>query len=312
MSDELYDLARTEGVAIERTDRGLVRLTGPQRLWFLQNTVTADVTDVPAGRWVESCFLEPKGHVIAHFRVGVPRRSDAEAQREEVWLDVDPPAAELVDWFGRYRFRTKVEISDVSAPSVTVLGPPAAALAGPGEIRTSPEGALVFGDRLGELPLAEVHRHDLPPAVASLRRAPDSLYEVFRIEAGVGRFGVDYGPRTLPQEAGLGRLVSVEKGCYVGQEVVARIHFRGHVNRVLRTVTFEEPADAVPGKALQADGSRVGEVTSAVTSPRLGPVGIAMARVEPDDGARLDVEGGGVAVLGPVPEGTKVKARDGS
>lgn len=298
MTSDLYERARTEGVVVARADRGLVRLTGPQRVWFLQNTITADVEDAASGTWVESCFLEPKGHVIAHMRVGLAE--------DEVWLDVDPPAAELVDWFVRYRFRTKVELEDASSGSFTVLGPPAARLAGAGELRAHVD-AVIFGDRLGNLPVAEVHAAARPEEIAGLETAPDSLYEIFRIEAGVGRFGVDYDSRTLPQEAGLTRVVSVEKGCYVGQEVVARLHFRGHVNKVLRPLTLEGAADVPVGRALLLDGKPVGKITSAAVSPERGPVALATVRVEPEEGTSLEIEGGGLAVLGPVPAGTKVK-----
>jgi folate-binding protein YgfZ len=138
--------------------------------------------------------------------------------------------------------------------------------------------------------------------------APAELYDVFRVEAGVGRFGVDFGERDLPQEAGLTRVVSVEKGCYVGQETVARIHFRGHINKVLRPLTFDGvDSDGLVGRELRAGDVVVGRVTSAVRSPRNGVVGLGMVRVEPAEGAPLEVEGGGVATLGPLPEGTKVK-----
>jgi folate-binding protein YgfZ len=278
--------------------RGLLLLTGPQRIWFLQQTITADVDDLEPGRWRESCFLTPKGKLVSHFRVGV--------LCDDVWLDVDPPAEPLADWLARYRFRTKVEVTDRSTTVTTVAGPPAAGLAGDGEVKAT-DGAVVFGFRLGEVPVAHVHG-DPPPGVEA---TPADDLEVLRIEAGVPRFGVDYTTENLPQEAGLTRLVPVDKGCYVGQETVARIHFRGHVNRVVRPLTLSEvvPAEAV-GRSLFLDGDRVGTVTSAAGSPRKGPVGIGMVRVEVPQGAVLEIEGGGTATLGPLPEGTKIKTPD--
>lgn len=294
--DDGYRLALSDGVRVERPPSlRLVRLTGPQRVWFLQNTVTADVDDVPDGRWVESCFLDPKGRVQAHFNAGF--------LGDEVWLGVEPDAERLAAWFETYKFRTKVEITTIESRCFTFLGPAARSLAGGGQV-TRAQDALTFGYSLGDLPAADVHS-DHPPDIADAH--PD-VYDVFRVEAGLGRFGVDFGERDLPQEAGLTRTVSVEKGCYVGQETVARIHFRGHVNKVLRPLTFEGPEpDSLVGRELLVSGKAVGRVTSAVRSPRQGVVGIAMVRVELPEGTRVDVEGGGTGILGALPEGTKVK-----
>jgi folate-binding protein YgfZ len=281
---DLYETARTSGAVVAR-DQGLLRLTGPQRVWFLQNTVTNDVESVPSERWVASCFLDLKGKVVAHFRVGV--------LDEEIWLDVDPPGlAPLADWFTRNRFRTKVEIEVVERACHTVLGPLAG---GDGAVTAQP----AFGFRLGDIPAADVFA-DAP----ALPVAGGDVYEILRVEAGIGRFGVDYGPDTLPQEAGLTPIVSVTKGCYVGQEVMARLHFRGHVNRTLRKLRFDAPVE--PGATLERDGSRVGTVTSSVVSPREGPIGIGMVRVEVDEGDALDAQGAS-ALPGPLPDGTKVR-----
>lgn len=295
MSDT-YQMARSEGAVVRRPDAGLVELTGPQRVWFLQNTVTADVEDIEVGTWRGSFFLTPKGKVIAHFRVGV--------LEDRIVLDVEPSAtAQLVDWFVRYRFRTKVEVDDRTTGRFTVLGPPAPALVEPGHVVADGDH-VAFGDAYGDIAIADVHAAELPSQ--GLAEADEDLFEVVRIEAGIPRFGVDYGQDNLPQESGMSTLVPVDKGCYVGQETVARIHFRGHVNKVVRTLRLDGvDAGAAPGRSLTLDGERVGEVTSAVASPRLGLVALGMVRVAPPEGATLELEGGGTAELGPVPAGTK-------
>jgi folate-binding protein YgfZ len=298
------------GLAVQTAPRGLIRLTGPQRIWFLQNTVTNDVESVADGRWVESCFLDLKGKVLAHFRVGV--------LGEEVWLDVDPPGtADLLDWFVRYRFRTKVEIEDRTPWSgLTVLGPPASGLAGEGEV-SGAHDAITFGGSLRGVARADVHgplagfgltdsaqTGSIRLGGLRLPKPPAELLEVLRIEAGVGLFGVDYGLNTLPQEAGLTPVISVTKGCYVGQEVMARLHFRGHVNRTLRPLAFDRASD--PGAVLLQDGAKVGSVTSAVVSPGRGPIGIGMVRVTVDEGSKVELEDGASATVGAIPAGTKV------
>jgi folate-binding protein YgfZ len=267
--------------------RGLLRLTGAQRIWFLQQTITADVDDMPDGTWRESAFLTPKGKLLAHFRVGV--------LGDDVWLDIDPPADTLADWLIKYRFRTKVEIEDRSGMVRTFIGPAASKLAGAGKLARIGH-AVVFGDRLGNVPCVVVHGE----AEIDLEDADPAELERARIEAGVARFGVDYTTDHLPQEAGLTSVVPVDKGCYVGQETVARIHFRGHINRSVRPLIFD--GDASVGDALLLDGERVGAITSTA-----GRWGIGMVRVEPPEGTRVQIEGGGVATLGPLPEGTKVK-----
>lgn len=293
---EAYEAAHDGGAWVELPPGPrLIRLTGPQRVWFLQNTITADVDGVPSGRWVESCFLDPKGHVIAHFRAGF--------LDEEVWIDADPlSGAGLSDWFMKYRFRTKVEITPVARRCVVLLGGEAP----DGRVAVTGTGAVVFDGSLAGVRVSYVHSDEATEG--SLPQVPAEVLDILRIEAGVGEFGVDYGPSNLPQEAGLTRVVSVEKGCYVGQETIARIHFRGHVNRVLRTLQFSDvDVTDLVGRGMRFDGAAVGRVTSAVMSPGRGPIGLGMVRVEPPPGARLAVDGGGGAALGPIPEGTKVK-----
>jgi tRNA-modifying protein YgfZ len=291
---EAYEVARAGGVTVDRTGRGLLRLTGPQRIWFLENTVTAAIEDIGDGTWRESCFLTPKGKLVAHFRVGV--------LADDVWVEVDPPAGDLAEWFIKYRFRTKVDIEDSSRGVTTVLGPPAAELAMEGEVVVR-DGAVIFGSKLGDVPVADVHGELHSDLVA----APVEVYDVFRLEAGVAAFGTDYGTDNLPQEAGLTRTVSVSKGCYVGQETVARIHFRGHINKVVRPLVLDGvEVTSAAGRNLELAGERRGTLTSAAWSPRREGVGIGMLRADVEEGATLDVEGGGVALVGPIPEGTKV------
>lgn len=296
--DDGLDALIARGAAVDRTGRGLLRLTGPQRLWFLQQTVTADVEDLPSGRWRESAFLTPKGKIVAHFYVG--------AIDDEVYVDIDPPPTDLADWLIRYRFRTKVEIEDVSGPVVTLIGPPASGLVGDGAVIRH-GGAIVFGHRLGDVAVADVHGRPLDLLQGTDLLSPDVL-EAIRVGAGVPRFGVDYTTDHLPQEAGLTRIVPVDKGCYVGQETVARIHFRGHVNKVVRSLTLlgAEPEQAV-GSDLTLLGQKIGTVTSAARTRTGDVAAIAMVRVEPAAGTEVDVSSGGTAILGDLPEGTKIK-----
>lgn len=300
--EESYEAARDSSVRISWPPSArLVRLTGPQRIWFLQNTITTDVEGIDTGRWVESFLLTPKGKVFAHFRVGI--------LPDEVWLDVDSSSRELADRLDSMRFRTKVEIEWVERTRSTVVGPGSRIFGGPGETTLDP-ASLSFGGSFGDVPTVDVYEQDAG-AVRALDDVPiahPDLYEILRVEEAVPAFGVDYGTENLPQEAGLTRAVSVEKGCYIGQETIARIHFRGHINRVVRPLTLEavDPSVSV-GRDLTLDGRKVGRITSAVSSPSRGPIALAMVSVDPTDGAALEVDGGGRAVVGAIPAGTKIK-----
>ena len=128
-------------------------------------------------------------------------------------------------------------------------------------------------------------------SAVSARATPAGLavWEIARIEAGRPEWGIDLDDTTIPQEANLDSLdaISFTKGCYTGQEVVARVHFRGHVNRTLRGLRF--PKASPPRRATLFDGTgkSVGDVTSCVASPRLGTIGLGMVRREVENGAQL-------------------------
>lgn len=115
-------------------------------------------------------------------------------------------------------------------------------------------------------------------------------WEIARVEAGRPEWGIDIDENTIPQEANFDELdaISYTKGCYIGQEVVARVHFRGHVNRHLRGLRGASP-DGPPTSAQLFDetGTHVGEVRSSVSSPRLGGIAIGMVRREVTPGTTI-------------------------
>ncbi len=116
--------------------------------------------------------------------------------------------------------------------------------------------------------------------------------EVLRVESGRPRYGVDLDASVIPQEAGLNeRAVSFTKGCYVGQETVARLFYKGRPNRHLRGLRLSGPAG--PGRALRLGEREVGTLTSSVVSPTLGPIGLALVRREAEPGAELELAGSG-------------------
>ena len=129
----------------------------------------------------------------------------------------------------------------------------------------------------------------------------EAAAEIVRVEHGRPRYGIDLDESTIPQEAGLNeRAVSFTKGCYVGQETVARLYYKGKPNRHLRGLRLSEPSE--PGAALALGERSVGSLGSSVLSPRLGPIGLALVRREAEPGATVSVgEQGASAVVVELP-----------
>ena len=125
---------------------------------------------------------------------------------------------------------------------------------------------------------------------------PHEVAEVLRVESGRPRLGLDMDGNTIPEEAGLNeRAVSFEKGCYVGQETVARLHYRGKPNRHLRGLRLSEPVER--GVAIELGEREVGTVGSVVESPTLGPIALALVRREAEPGATVSVCGADAEVV---------------
>jgi len=252
-------------------DRAFVRASGPDAVAYLQSMVSNDVEAVAPGEGTYALLLTPKARVIADLEVF---RVD-----DDLVLACPPQAAgDVLETLVRARFRKKVALDPA-------------------------DYALVWGTGGGGA-LAELQT---PAGVERLLAAPpgdgaltEADWELARIEAGMPRFGHEFDGSSMPAEAGLEtRAISFTKGCYPGQEPVARLHYRGHANRGVRGVRFDGGL-ASPGAEVVVDGASVGRVTSAIESPRFGPIGLAILRREVDEGARGDAGGVSVEVV-PLP-----------
>ena len=250
--------------------RDVVRVTGPDAVPFLQGQVSQDVAAIPTdGSSAWSFVLQPQGKVDAWFRV-------TRTSEEALLLDVDGGFGEaLVARLERFKLRTKADFELLADwRCLAVRG-----VALPGGI--DPAWPGVDGtDFLGP----DVARPD------GIAEGTLEAYEALRIECGVPAMGRELTERTIPEEAGVvDRSVSFTKGCYTGQELVARIDSRGgNVPRRLRGLILDGedvPADGTP---LTIEGAEVGAVTSAARSPRLDAV-VALAYVKRD----VDVPTGG-------------------
>ncbi len=302
-------LVRGWGV-VDRSHRGVLRITGTDRRSWLHSLTTQHLEQLPAGAAAEALVLSPQGRVEHHLTL----TDDGAA----IWLHVEPgEAASLLEFLESMRFMLRVEPRDVSAEYavLTLLGPgvPAGELV-PGAIRLdsavsggrrpeSPRSA-VSGGRPPESPRSFetdliVPRAELSDVVTRLRGAGAALaglwaHEALRIAAGLPRLGLDTDDRTIPHEVGwIETAVHLDKGCYRGQETVARVHNLGHPPRRLVLLHLDGSEDRLParGDAVRLDGAAIGVSGSAARHYELGPIALALVkRTSPVD-ATLTVDG---------------------
>ena len=238
-----------------------MRVAGPGAGDYLQRMVSNDVEALGLGDACDALLLTPKARVIATLRIW--RRAE-----DDFLLLTEPELGDAVlNELRRMRFAAKCEVEPEEHSSTLVFG--------------SDEG--IPNHEYGE-PARELLDAALEPTLAS-----DEL-ERMRIEAGTPRYGRELDDRVLPAEAGLDQThISFTKGCYPGQEPIARLHYRGHVNRRLRVL---EADAAEPGDELSHEGKVVGRVTSAVPGRAL-----AYVRTEVPAGTTLSLSSGGSARL---------------
>jgi folate-binding protein YgfZ len=254
--------------AVAHRPRGFVSLRGPDAPDFLQRMVSNDVEALGTGESCAALLLTPKARVIAPLRA-------VRREANDYLLLTEPELAERVRaQLLRSRFAAKVEIELEEHESWLLLGGerPRAATAVP-------------NDDYG----VEAYEVLDTPEPEGERLSDDEL-ELLRIQAGSPRFGREIDDRVLPAEAGLvERAVSMTKGCYPGQEPIARLHYRGHANRGLRLLAID--ADVLPeyDAELHLDGKAVGRVTSAVRRPQDGVLALAYVRREVPEDADLRV-----------------------
>jgi folate-binding protein YgfZ len=267
-------------------ERSLTWVEGPDAAGFLHGLLSNDIDGLAVGSDRPALLLDAKGHIVASAIV----HRDAD---DAFTLITEPHlGGPLTDALHRYHFSEDLEVLGPEPASALVVAAAAA----------DPPGADMVVD--GTVPgTREALTADPAAAVAALglRSTPAEVLERARIGAGSVRVGVDTGPTTLVQEAGLEEVaVSFEKGCYLGQETVARAQFRGSVNRVPRLLSLGPAPAALPAPVV-ADGRRVGTLTSAAPDGD-GHIGLAIIRREIAPGTEVTVgEDRARAIVGEVP-----------
>jgi len=289
---------------VDRAGRGRLALSGPDAKTFLQGQLTNDIEALEPGRGCYAAFLTHKGKMLGDLRV-----LDVGG---ELLLSCERVALQpLFNMIRRYKLGSDVELHKrtVEMGELSLIGPDARRLAGAdalgtvehdnvrGEIGGRP--VLLVATDAGVDVFCDAEHADAVRAAllsAGASEAGEADAEIARVESGRPRYGVDLDETVIPQEAGLNeRAVSFEKGCYVGQETVARLHYRGKPNRHLRGLRLSAPVES--GAVLRLGAKEVGRVTSTVVSPAHGPIALALVRREAGPGDTLEAGDEGVSAV---------------
>ncbi len=275
-----YQAARERAALLDASGRELLQLTGPDALSFLHGMVTNDIEGLPVGGVTYAAMLTPKGGMVSDVRVF--RRA------EDLLLEVEPGQGEkALGFLSKYLISEDAELHPAteSFSVVSLWGPGSAGVlraasgrdvaAAVHRSETVPLGsaeALVTGGWFsGEAGVDLIIPRGARESVLALltgagaTAAQPSTWELLRVEAGLPRYGQDMTETTIPLEASLDRAIHYQKGCYIGQEVIARATFRGHVNKKLAGLLLGD-APVPPKTELFRGEKRIGFVTSVARS----------------------------------------------
>jgi tRNA-modifying protein YgfZ len=304
-----YSTLHNGALFFDRSDRLRMRISGPKAAELVTGMVTNDVSALVPGEGQYAAALTPKGKIVADLRLFAlddallvdTSAAAASGWKEMVRKYINPRIApyhdvtsEISDLgvFGRSARSIVSRVLDVDDKDLVSLPPY-------GHISRPFADVTVTVARVPEMDLDGFEIFVPAAAVGTLKGKFHSVgvaeggretWEIARIESGRPQWGVDMDDSTLPQEANFDELgaISYTKGCYIGQETVARVHFRGHVNRFLRRLRFvTRPAPPKGAELLDETGKVIGEIRSSALSPRFGGVALGMVRREVLPGTTL-------------------------
>lgn len=244
-------------LCVDQSDWARIRITGGDRVRFLHGMCTANIETLGPGQWRRACMLNVKGRVMSVF--------DVVAEQDALLVLCEPQVAEQTfEILDRHAIADDVEFDRESGPLHRIWGEPEAVWEAP-PVLAPPPGPVASAEEV----------------------------EVRRIEAGLPRYGVDVSADNFPFETPLVRLVDYEKGCFIGQEPVARVKARGSAQKTLRGLRVEgEGAVTAGAEVAAAARDRAGQVTSAAVSSELGSIALAyIHRAAWEPGTRVTVEG---------------------
>jgi tRNA-modifying protein YgfZ len=298
--DAQYRQLREECGVLDRSSRGKLLVTGSEAAEYLQGQLTNDIEALAPGEGCYAALLDRKGHMQADMRVLV-------VDGEKIWVETEPEGlAAARRHLEMYKIGRDADVVDAGAKRaiVSLIGPRGAELAGSPplpeyfheEITVDGIECPAVGTALGIDLIPNAEDRERLIAVLAEAGAPEvdpAAAEIVRIESGVPRFGSEMDSATMPAEAGIvERAVNFEKGCYIGQETVARLHYKGKPNRHLRGLRLSTPVG--PGATLSLGEKEVGKLGGSCVSPAHGAIGLAIVRREAEPNAELLVGEDGV------------------
>jgi tRNA-modifying protein YgfZ len=286
---------------LDRSERGKLALSGSGAVEFLNGQVTNELAELQPGEGRYAAFLTHKGKMLGDLRI-IATGGYTDGAPSELQLDTERAALqELFDMIRRFKVGYDVELHKrtLERGLLSLIGPQSARVAGTeglaeaehanAPIELDGIAALAIRTDVGIDVLCEAG--DTKRIAAALRGrgaqpVSEQAAECVRVEHGRPRFGIDIDQTTIPQEAGLNeRAVSFTKGCYVGQETVARLHWKGKPNRHLRGLHLSAPAST--GDQLYLGERVVGQIGSFALSPHHGPIALALVRREAEPGTTV-------------------------
>jgi len=297
---------------LDRSERGKLALTGAGAVEFLNGQVTNELAGLQPGEGRYAAFLTAKGKMLGDVRI-LAVGEGSEGAPAELLLDTERSALQaLFDMIRRFKVGYDVELHKrtLQRGLLSLIGPAALTTAGAEALGAEAEhtsmalaidGIEVVAARTDVgvdliCDAADTQRLSAALLARGALAVCEQAAECLRVESGRPRFGLDIDDTTIPQEAGLNeRAVSFTKGCYVGQETVARLYYRGKPNRHLRGLRLSAPA--ATDEELHLGERSVGRLGSCVVSPDLGPIALALVRREAEPGATVSVGENGITAV---------------
>jgi folate-binding protein YgfZ len=295
---------------LDRSERGKLALSGAGAVEFLNGQVTNELGTLRSGDGCYAAFLTHKGKMLGDLRILALGESQDGAP-SELLLDTERVALQgLFDMIRRFKIGYDVELHKrtLERGLLSLIGPNATTVAGAeslpeiehanAHIAIDGVEALAVRTDMGVDLICEAAADTQALSAALIARGAtpvgEQAAECVRVERGRPRYGIDLDETVIPQEAGLNeRAVSFTKGCYVGQETVARLYYKGKPNRHLRGLRLSEPAAS--GAQLLLGERPVGHLASTVLSPTFGPIALALVRREAEPGSVVSVGENGVS-----------------
>jgi len=295
--DAQYRTLREGAGLLERSSRGKLTISGSEGAEFLQGQLTNDIEALEPGDGCYAALLDRKGHMRADMRV-------LRLAADQIWIDTEPETiATAHRHLDMYRIGRDAEVADVGAERgiLSLIGPRSIELIGNAPLGSEHRHAV---RRIAEQDCVAVATDSgvdlisssdgIPALIEALIDAGaepigEPAAELLRVESGRPRWGRELDERTIPQEAGLNeRAVSFEKGCYVGQETVARLHYKGKPNRHLRRLRPGGPVE--PGATVSLGDRQLGRIGTVALSPAQGRLALAILRREAEPGTEVTIE----------------------